>query len=90
MGSWTQIRKREERGRGAARLSEELMNTPDPPPFPEIKGALGQEDEPRRQRSEDLGLLPEAVLGTMLLSARTDGWVRAYPIPVKVWVCGRA
>lgn len=43
-------------GRGAARLSEELINTPDSlfwSSQQEIKGFLGQEDGPRKQRSED-------------------------------------
>lgn len=59
MGSWTQIRKREEVGRGAARLSEELINTPLSLLWSfqqEIKGFLGQEDGLRKQRNEDLGL----------------------------------
>lgn len=87
MGSWIQIRKREEGGIGAARLSEELMNTPAPlfwSSQQEIKGSLGQEDEPRKQRTG-------AVWGTVfLLSARTDGQVRAHSIPVQVWVLGWA
>lgn len=54
-------------GRGAARLSEELMNTP-PALFwssqQEIKEFLGQEVESRKQRSGDLGLL-QGTLGNM-------------------------
>ena len=67
MGSWTQIRRREDVGRGAARLSEELINTP-PTLFwssqQEVKEFLGQEVGFRKQRSEDLGLL-QGTLGNM-------------------------
>lgn len=86
MGSWIQIRKRKEEGIGAARLSEELMNTPAPVFWSsqqEIKGSLGQENEPRNKGQEQPGELG-------FLSARTDGQVRAHSVPVKVWVRGWA
>jgi hypothetical protein len=73
------------------------MNTPAPlfwSSQQEIKGSLGQEDEPRRQRSEKiLDCFQEQFWELFFFFNQPelmDGWVRAHSTPVKVWACGWA